>query len=46
MLTITKSMWSLISDEDADFINRIKKRLTLLSADGQSLITLYMEVER
>ena len=45
MLTITKSMWSLISDEDADFINRIKKRLTLLSADGQSLITLYMEVE-
>lgn len=45
MLTITKSMWSLISDEDADFINRIKKRLTLLSADGQNLITLYMNVE-
>lgn len=45
MLTITKSMWSLISDEDADFINRIKKRLTILSADGQNLITLYMNVE-
>lgn len=45
MLTITKSMWSLISDEDSDFIKRIKKRLTMLSSDGQSLITLYRDVE-
>lgn len=45
MLTITKTMWSTVTDEDPEFINRLKRRLTLLSADGNDLIKLYREVE-
>ena len=45
MLVITKSMWSHVTGEDPNFIERLKKRLTILSSDGKDLIKLYKEVE-
>lgn len=46
MLIITKSMWSTVTDEDPEFINRLKRRLTLLSSDGTEQIKLYRETDK